>query len=119
MGILDSPTKRARIVTMKKAGVKNSKIQAEVSGSVSQINRLHRKWKNQTQFYGKTPGRGRPRALSEQDIRRIACLLHTGKAESVRDVNQRFYTDVEERTIRRALHEKGIHGFRSWQVPLI
>ena len=56
---LDTPTKRARIVTLKNQGVSSTETAKELGGSKSQVNCLYQKWKGRTQFYGKTPGRGR------------------------------------------------------------
>jgi transposase len=119
MGTLDSPTKRARIVALKSAGTKNRDIQSEVGGSVSQINRIYSKWKDKKRFYGKTPGRGRKPALSDRDVRRIIHILHTGQAESLREVHAQWFSHVHENTLRNALHKAGFNGFRRREVPLI
>lgn len=119
MGIPDSPTKRARIVALKSAKVKNCDIKAEVGGSISQINRIYAKWKGKKQFYGKTPGRGRKAILTDRDVRRIIRTLHTGQAGSLREVHARWYPHVHENTLRTALHKAGFNGFRRRKVPLI
>nr|GAT57000.1 predicted protein [Mycena chlorophos] len=69
MTVLDTPTKRACIVALKDANTPNTKIQAKVGGSVCQINRIYKKWKGKTSFYGRTPERGRKAILTDRDVR--------------------------------------------------
>ncbi|KAJ3792719.1 hypothetical protein GGU11DRAFT_749671 [Lentinula aff. detonsa] len=67
---LDTPTKRARIVTLKDQGVSSAKIAREFGGSKSQVNRLYQKWKGKSSFY--------------------ECLLQNGKASDVMDLRPFF-----------------------------
>ncbi|KAJ3735635.1 hypothetical protein DFJ43DRAFT_990775, partial [Lentinula guzmanii] len=116
---LDTPTKRARIVTLKDQGVSSAKIAQEFGGSKSQVNRLYQKWKQKSSFYDKTPGQGRKPKLNPQDVCHAERLLQNGKASDVIDLRNRFFPHVSHSTLRRNLHAVGLRGFQCRKVPLI
>ncbi|KAF5345989.1 hypothetical protein D9757_007778 [Collybiopsis confluens] len=116
---LDTPTKRARIVTLKDRGVSSAEIAQELGGSKSQVNRLYRKWKGKKDFYGKTSGRGRKPKLNPRDVRYAERLLRNNKASDVMELRDRFFPHVSHSTLRRNLHAVGLRGFRRRKVPLI
>jgi transposase len=119
MHIQLTPTKRARVVTLKNNGHSFAEIGEELHCDPSTAYRTYRKRTEKENYYDITPGRGHPKRLDTAD-RRIACrLIESGKAQTAADVQRDHFPDIPARAMRQALQEEGLHGRRKRKVPMM
>jgi DDE superfamily endonuclease len=118
-----TPTKRAKIVTMKKAGSTNDEIRAALVGrhdlSNKQIGRIYKKYKDKENYYDFGKKSGRPHKLSARDAR--AALRHLGNrdAHDATDLQKVYFPEVHVKTVKRMLRENGLEAHPRASVPCI
>lgn len=105
-----TPTKRARIVTLRNRGLKFAEISNELGLHPSTVSRNYRKFHKKRDFYRKTGGGGRPRLLTPRDLRHAERLIISGEARDGSDVRRLLFPHVGASTIRRNLCEIGLNG---------
>ncbi|KAJ6580466.1 hypothetical protein DFH09DRAFT_837808, partial [Mycena vulgaris] len=81
-----SPSKRARVVSLRKRGVSFPDIGKELKCDPSTACRTYHRRRRKENFYAITPGRGRPKRLDAHD-QRVACrMIRSGEAQTAADV---------------------------------
>ena len=73
-----TPTKRARIFSLKQQNLNNTEIAAKLGIHRTTVSRTLQKLGNKPDFYAKTPIPGRPRLLNDRDIRHAEIALSRG-----------------------------------------
>jgi hypothetical protein len=114
-----SPTKRARVVTLKREGKTNQEIAEETGLSRSTIIRTFNQFKDRTNFYYQKPKVGRPRKMTESDARVAARMLASTKARDANDVRKKRFPQFSAQTIRRRLREQGLQAHVRRKKPLL
>ena len=108
--VVVTSTKRARIFSPKNLKFNNSQIASQLGIHPSTVSCTLRKWADQPNFYAKTPIPGRPRLLSDQDIRHAEIALGKGEARDATDLQHKLFPNVYPTTVWQALNKVGLYG---------
>ena len=114
-----SPTKRARAVALRKAGLSFQQIAEELGCHKSSASRTWHRYHRKEIFYAKTPGRGRPKALDAYEHCKACRLIRSGQFDTATAVQHDHFMEVSLRTMMRTLGEEGLHGHHKQKVPLL
>lgn len=114
-----SPTKRARVISLRKRGEKFQDIADELHCHKSSAIRAWQRYHEKENFYAVTPGRGRPRCLEPYERRKACQMIRSGQSATAADVQRDRFPEVSARTMRRTLEQEGLHGRRKRKVPLM
>ena len=114
-----TPTTRARIVQLKKAGVPLIAIASEFGVDKSTVDRRWRKYKQGKSFYYNSPKPGRPRALSRAELDVFVAAAEAGDWEDVPDLKHKTGARVSDSTARNYLKRAGFVARKKQKVPLI
>lgn len=117
--ILYSPTKRARIYYMKKAGEPDAKIKKLFGPHRATINTIVREFKSRGHFYPAKSRAGRLPKMTEREGRIAVRAIVRGDAKTAVDVQQKHFRNVHPQTVRRHLRKQGLKAFKRWKVPLL
>lgn len=114
-----TPTKKARVITLRQEDHSFDEIAERIGCSKSTAYRTWDKYHEKENYYHKTPGRGRPKALDTHD-RRIACrLIRSGQSDTAADVQRDHFPEVSVRTMQETLAQEGLHGRHKRKVSLL
>jgi transposase len=112
--VVCTPTKKARIYTLSKHGYHPSEIAEEIGVSQRTVERHRNRLLSSPNpdFYEVKPGRGRPRKLTERDLRRARMWLKLGRALDGADVHRQLFADrgIGRSTVQRALASVKLNG---------
>jgi len=118
-----TPTKRAKICTMRAAGYSNDEIRAALTGhhdlSNRQIYRIVRRYAEKENYYEVTPRPGRPHKLTPRDTRVALRHLSNTTAHDASDLQRVYFPDVSVQTIKRTLRAEGLGAHIRCTVPFI
>jgi hypothetical protein len=118
-----TPTKRAIICTMKKAGSSHDDIRAALTGrhdiSNRQINRIFAHYGEKENYYDVGHSTGRPHKLSPRDVRVALRHLSNNDAHDASDLQRMYFPEVCVDTLKRALKEEGLEPHIRQKVPFI
>lgn len=105
-----TPTKRARVCTLRDAGMTFREIRNILGGSVSSVHDVYSKYHEDRDFYATVPNRGRKPILTPLDCRFAARLIRSGKCTTAANVQHRYFAHLSASLMRRILAEEGLHG---------
>lgn len=114
-----SPTRRARIVALRKKGETYREIGEELHLNPSTALRLFKKYGPTEDFYAETPKSGRPHKLSEADVRLAARMIVKGEASTATKVQEQQFPNIHPSTMHRALHRYGFKAYKKPSKPLL
>lgn len=114
-----TPTKRARIYTLKKQHVSNEKITALFGPHKATINRIVKEYDERGTHYPLKGRAGRPHKLTDRDGHRAARAIKSGKADTAVDVQQQLFPHVSAQTVRRSLKANGLRAYAKRKVPFL
>lgn len=107
-----TPTKKAKICTMKKAGYTNDEIRASLNGchdiTDRSINRIFKRYGEKENYYDVGQHSGRPKKLTDRDGRAALRHLANGTARNATELQQTFFPHVSVTTIKRELRRSGL-----------
>jgi transposase len=107
-------TKKAQIWALHQRCFSMSEIQKEVSVSKSIIHRTIQELSLNLDIYAKKPRSGRPRILTQWDLRHASLLLACQEAFNASDLQCKAFLQVSAWTMRHNLAEIGLKGY-VWQ----
>jgi hypothetical protein len=109
---------RGQIVGMSKAGSKSPAIAAELNVSERTVRSVLQQFKNRGDVeIKKSPGR--PRKLSERDVRSVVTYLHKNRRATLADITNSLPTKVSQSTVRRTLHSLRIFSCAAVIKPFL
>ena len=114
-----SPTKIARIVTLREEGKTIHDIAERVGKDPSTVSRIAREYPKRPDFYSVKVKSGRPRKMTEADTRYCARALAKVEVKTAADVQRKIFPVVSAQTIRRALVNYGLSAYRRRRKPLL
>jgi len=118
-----TPTKRAKICTMRAAGYSNDEIRAALTGrhdlSDRQIYRIVKRYAEKENYYEVMPRTGRPHKLTPRDTRIALRHLSNTTAHDASDLQRVYFPDVSVQTIKRTLRAEGLEAHIRRTVPFI
>ena len=114
-----SPTKIARIITLREQGKTIHDIAERVGKDPSTVSRLAREYPKCPDFYSVKVKTGRPRKMTEADTRYCARALAKVEVKTAADVQRKIFPVVSAQTIRRALVNYGLFAYRRRRKPLL
>lgn len=105
-----TPTKRSRIYVLKEFGWSNAQIARDLGISPQTVTRHWNRIKDNANFYQEIPRPGRPRLLSDREVR-VACReITSGQCRTAADVQRRVFPHISKSLMRRTLSEQGLYG---------
>ncbi len=119
VNLVYSPTKRARIYYLKKAGKTNDEIRKKFGPHRSTINKIVKDFEENHHFYPLKGPVGPKLKMSVRDDRIAVRAIASGTAKTAVDVQQTLFPHVHPQTVRRHLKNKGLHAYKRWKVPLL
>ena len=118
-----TPTKRAIICTMKKAGSSHDNIQAALTGrhniSDCQINQIFARYGEKENYYDVGHSTGRPHKLTPRDVRVALRHLSNNDAHDASDLQRIYFPEVSVDTLKCALRGEGLEAHIRHTVPFI
>lgn len=105
-----TPTKKAKMWLLHEQGKTNREIAKSLGFDRRTIDRAILSYAAHPDPYYKVPVPGRPRVLSERDVREARILLKRGGARDGEDVRRQLFPEVGASTVRRTLAENGMRG---------
>ncbi|RXW12442.1 hypothetical protein EST38_g13411 [Candolleomyces aberdarensis] len=118
-----TPTKRAKICMMKKAGYPNASIKAALIGRTDVTNRtiqrVYNRYGEKENFYDVAPKSGRPRKLTAHDARVAIRHLRNSSARNATELRQLYFPEVSVDTVKRELRRNGLEAHKRAKVPFI
>jgi transposase len=114
-----SPTKKARIILLKKQGVPDSKIAERYSIDRSTVNRIFHKYTENNDFYDVKPKSGRPRKFTTDDVRIAVRMLARTQAHDVADLQRQQFPNLHPDTIRKRLATCGLKAYVRRKKPFL
>jgi hypothetical protein len=123
MGVNVTPTKRARIYSGAKRGLKARELGKELGMS----ERNTKRWMDRLladpiqppNIYQKTHKSGRPKKITTELRKEAVRLIDDGEAQDAVDVQRQLCPDVSERRVQQVLSDEGLHRRRRWTAPLL
>jgi transposase len=117
--VYTSPTKRARIVLLKKQGVPELEIAKRYDVDRSTVNRIFHKYVENGDFYHVKPKTGRPRKFVSQDVRIAVRMLASTQAHDVTDLQRKHFPSIHPDTIRKRLAACGLKAYIRRKKPFL
>jgi len=118
-----TPTKKAIICTMKKAGFSHDEIRDALPDrhdiSNRQINRIFARYGDKENYYSVGHSSGRPRKLTPRDTRVALRHLANCDAHDASDLKRLYFPEVSVATVKRALRGEGLGSHIRRTVPFI
>lgn len=118
-----TPTKRAKICTMRAAGYSNEEIRSALTGhhdlSDRQINRIVKRYGEKENYYDIGHSTGRPRKLTPGDTRLALRHLSNQTAHDASDLQREYFPEVSVDTVKRTLRDGGLLPHIRCKVPFI
>ena len=118
-----TPTKKAIICTMKKAGFSHDEIRAALPDrhniTKRQINRIFVRYGDKENYYSVGHSSGRPRKLTPRDTRVALRHLANCDAHDASDLKRLYFPEVSVATLKRALRREGLGSHIRRTVPFI
>ena len=118
-----TPTKRAKICTMRAAGYSNDEIRAALTGchdlSDRQIYQIVKRYTEKENYYEVMPRTGHPHKLTPRDTRVALRHLSNTTAHDASDLQHEYFLDVSIQTIRHTLRAEGLQAHIHHTVPFI
>lgn len=114
-----SAAKKAAIVTRKSLGQSNRQVAQKENVNPSTVSKINNRYGDKHNFDEKKPRSGRPRKLSDRDVRRALYLLSTRQAKNATDLQRAEFPHVTVDTVRKALRRTGLKAYARRDVPLI
>ncbi|KAI0323333.1 hypothetical protein GY45DRAFT_1264779, partial [Cubamyces sp. BRFM 1775] len=74
------------------------------------VRRVLQNYRETGDLHYQKPRSGRPRILSEGDVRQLKLYIKRGKATDATDVQRQLAPQASARTVRRNLCEEGFYG---------
>ena len=94
-----SPTKKARVVELRKDGLTFDQIGARLNIDRSTASRIHARYGKTLDFYSVKYKSGRPHKLTEQDVRLGARLLAKTVAKDAVDLQRQAFPQVNAQMV--------------------
>ena len=117
MAILDEI--RARIVGLSERRKKGVEIAAIVGVPVRTVQRLVKEFRENGTYKSKTCSKKYGKKLSDRDVRGIKRVLQANRRITLSDITNMCPTKVCRNTIRKALHDSGIHSRIAVKNPFL
>lgn len=114
-----SAAKKAAIVTQKSLGQSNRQVAEKENVNPSTVSKINKCYGPKHNFDEKKPRSGRPRKLSDKDVRHALHLLSTGQRKNASDLCRMDFPHVTVDTIRKVLKDTGMKAYARRNVPLI
>ena len=114
-----SPTKKARIVHMKKSGVSDPTIATKFGIHRTTVTRIFKQYAKTEDFYSIKPKQGHPRKLTSAEVRYGVRMLASTNAHDVSDLQRHYLPHVHPETIRQRLKLCGLKAYVRWKKPLL
>jgi transposase len=110
---------RARIVGLSEGGKKGVEIAAIVGVPVRIVQRLVKNFRENGTYKSKTCAKKYGKKLSDRDVRGIKRVLQADRRITLSDITNMCPTKVCRNTIRKALHDSGIHSRIAVKKPFL
>jgi len=117
--VYTSPTKKARIVHYKNAGMTNDAIAQKFHIHRSTVARIYGRHAKLENYYDVKPKPGRPRKFTTNDVRFAARTLANAKAHDVSDLQRQYFPGLHPETIRRRLAACGLKAYVRRKRPFL
>jgi hypothetical protein len=117
--VYTSPTKKARIILLKRQGVSDSEIAQRYSVDRSTVNRIFHRYAENPDFYQVKPKSGRPRKFMTNDVRVAVQMLVSTQAHDVMDLQRQRFPDLHPDTIRKRLAACGLKAYVRRKKPFL
>jgi Transposase/Homeodomain-like domain len=117
--VYTSPTKKARIVHYKNAGMTNDAIAQKFHIHRSTVSRIYGRHAKLENYYDVKPKPGRPRKFTPNDVRFAARTLANAKAHDVSDLQRQYFPGLHPETIRRRLAACGLKAYVRRKRPFL
>jgi transposase len=119
MTVYTSPTKKARIVHLKRSGLPDHEIASKFGIHRTTVARIHRQYAKTEDYYSIKPKQGRPRKLTPAEVRYGVRMLASTNAHDVTDLQRRYLPHVHPETIRQRLKLCGLKAYVRRKKPLL
>ena len=119
MTIYTSPTKKARIVQMKKSGLSDPIIATKFGIHRTTVARIFKQYSKTEDYYSIKPKQGRPRKLTSAEVRYGVRMLAATNAHDVSDLQRCYLPHVHPETIRQRLKLCGLKAYVRRKKPLL
>jgi hypothetical protein len=117
--VICTPTKKARIVDMHDDGKTFAEIGRKLEIPCQTASRNYYQMRKTRDPYYRKPKSGRPRKLTERDLRRANRAITDGEACDGADVQCNLFPDVSGRTVRESLCRIGLNGRIRREKPFL
>jgi transposase len=97
--VYTSPTKKARIVHFKNAGMTNEAIAEKFHIHRSTVSRIYRQHAKIEDYYNVKPKPGRPHKFTTLDVQFAVRTLANAKAHDVTDLQRQYFPGLHAETI--------------------
>lgn len=114
-----TPTKRARVIALRKTGQTYREIGLELHLCASTAQRIFKKYGPTEDFYYEEPKSGRPHKLTDADVRLAARMIIKGEASTAKEVQEQEFPTIHPATLQRALHAYGLYAYKKPTKPLL
>ena len=118
-----TPTKRAKICTMRAVGYSNDEIWAALTGrhelSNWQICHIVKRYGGKENYYEEGHSTGHPRKLSSRDVQNACRHLSNQTAHDALDLQRKYFPVVSVDTVKQALWQEGLEPHIWHRVPFI
>jgi transposase len=119
MGILCSPTKKARILELVHKNHSFTDIGDRLGMHRTTVSRAWKEIKDDEDFYKPMYRPGRHKLLSNRDVGKAIQEIRSGRCMNAAEVQQHLFPEISKRTIRRTLASVGLHGRVCRKKPLL
>ncbi|KAG9126072.1 hypothetical protein FRC07_005021 [Ceratobasidium sp. 392] len=120
MVAVKSPSKRNRLIELKKKGLSDRAVARELGGiDHTTVNRIYRNYCNGQDIFKPKHGSGRPRKLTSRDAHWAGLLLARGLSKTAADLQRSYFPHLHPDTIRRYLKRIGLRVFRRRKAPFL
>jgi transposase len=114
-----SPTKKARIVHDKAAGMTSTELAKRYHLDRSTISRIYRRYHKSEDYYNIKYKTGRPPKFTTLDARQAVRMLANTNAHDVVDLQKKYFPDIHPDTIRKRLGAYGLKAYVRRKKPLL
>src|ERR1700761_312198 len=110
---------KSAIVTWKAAGLTDRQVAEKENVAPATVCRINKRYSQTRDFDAKGRKTGRPTKFTEQDRRKAARLLSSGRAKNASDLKRNFFPDLHVDTIRHGLRKRGLKAYVRQSKPLL
>ena len=114
-----SPTKKARIVHDKTAGLTDIELAKKYHLHRSTINRINCRYAKSEDYYNLKQKTGRRPKFTVVDARQAVRMLANTNAHDVADLQKKYFPDIHPDTIRKILAACGLKAYIRRKKPLL